>query len=121
MTFESRFESGNLRKVIQVIRIEKVYYSRFGVICLHSYPLQIGPREYELILMPDVNSTKRHQWFYFEVRNMQQGRPYIFNIVNCEKSDSQFNFGMKPVMYSVKEAVLGRAGQWIKSKTIVYE
>ncbi|XP_073957928.1 cytosolic carboxypeptidase 1-like isoform X1 [Choristoneura fumiferana] len=91
LTFESRFESGNLRKVIQ-----------------------IGPREYELILMPDVNSTKRHQWFYFEVRNMQQGRPYIFNIVNCEKSDSQFNFGMKPVMYSVKEAVLGRAG-WIRA------
>lgn len=60
--------------------------------------------------MPDVNSPKRHQWFYFEVRNMQQGRPYVFNIVNCEKSDSQFNFGMKPVMYSVKEAVLGRPG-----------
>ncbi|CAH2102330.1 unnamed protein product [Euphydryas editha] len=91
LNFESRFESGNLRKVIQV-----------------------GPREYELILMPDVNSTKRHQWFYFEVRNMQQGRPYIFNIVNCEKSDSQFNFGMKPVMYSVKEAVLGRPG-WVRA------
>ncbi|KAJ8736287.1 hypothetical protein PYW08_006943 [Mythimna loreyi] len=89
--FESRFESGNLRKAIQV-----------------------GPREYELILMPDVNSSKRHQWFYFEVRNMQQGRPYVFNIVNCEKSDSQFNFGMKPVMYSVKEAIIGRAG-WVRA------
>ncbi|KAJ8735632.1 hypothetical protein PYW07_007252 [Mythimna separata] len=89
--FESRFESGNLRKAIQV-----------------------GPREYELILMPDVNSTKRHQWFYFEVRNMQQGRPYVFNIVNCEKSDSQFNFGMKPVMYSVKEAIIGRPG-WVRA------
>ncbi|CAH0727445.1 unnamed protein product, partial [Brenthis ino] len=91
LSFESRFESGNLRKAIQAC-----------------------PREYELILMPDVNSTKRHQWFYFEVRNMQQGRPYIFNIVNCEKSDSQFNFGMKPVMYSVKEAVLGRPG-WVRT------
>ncbi|XP_059051232.1 cytosolic carboxypeptidase 1-like [Achroia grisella] len=91
LSFESRFESGNLRKAIQV-----------------------GPREYELILMPDVNSNKRHQWFYFEVRNMQQGRPYIFNIVNCEKSDSQFNFGMKPVMYSVKEAVMGKAG-WVRA------
>ncbi|XP_061709083.1 cytosolic carboxypeptidase 1-like isoform X2 [Cydia pomonella] len=93
LSFESRFESGNLRKAIQ-----------------------IGPREYELILMPDVNSTKRHQWFYFEVRNMIQGRPYVFNIVNCEKSDSQFNFGMKPVMYSVKEAVLGRPG-WVRAGT----
>lgn len=74
--------------------------------------LQVGPREYELILMPDVNSSKRHQWFYFEVRNMQQGRPYVFNIVNCEKSDSQFNFGMKPVLYSVKEAVLGKPGNY---------
>ncbi|XP_045540869.1 cytosolic carboxypeptidase 1 isoform X2 [Papilio machaon] len=91
LSFESRFESGNLRKVIQV-----------------------GPREYELILMPDVNSNKRHQWFYFEVRNMQQGRPYIFNIVNCEKSDSQFNFGMKPVLYSVKEAVAGKPG-WVRA------
>ncbi|KAL0901365.1 hypothetical protein ABMA27_006642 [Loxostege sticticalis] len=91
LSFESRFESGNLRKV-----------------------LQVGPREYELILMPDVNSTKRHQWFYFEVRNMQQGRPYIFNIVNCEKSDSQFNFGMKPVLYSVKEAVMGKPG-WVRA------
>ncbi|XP_069359117.1 cytosolic carboxypeptidase 1-like isoform X5 [Maniola hyperantus] len=90
LSFESRFESGNLRKAIQV-----------------------GPREYELILMPDVNSAKRHQWFYFEVRNMQQGRPYVFNIVNCEKSDSQFNFGMKPVMYSVKDAVLGKPG-WVR-------
>ncbi|GBP39949.1 hypothetical protein EVAR_39177_1 [Eumeta japonica] len=91
LAFESRFESGNLRKAIQ-----------------------IGPREYELILMPDVNSPKRHQWFYFEVRNMQQGRPYIFNIVNCEKSDSQFNFGMKPVLYSVKEAIFGRPG-WVRA------
>ncbi|XP_072941140.1 cytosolic carboxypeptidase 1-like isoform X2 [Epargyreus clarus] len=91
LSFESRFESGNLRKAIQV-----------------------GPREYELILMPDVNSSKRHQWFYFEVRNMQQGRPYVFNIVNCEKSDSQFNFGMKPVLYSVKEAVLGKPG-WVRA------
>ncbi|XP_049875301.1 cytosolic carboxypeptidase 1-like isoform X2 [Pectinophora gossypiella] len=91
LSFESRFESGNLRKAIQV-----------------------GPREYELILMPDVNSNKRHQWFYFEVRNMQQGRPYIFNIVNCEKSDSQFNFGMKPVLYSVKEAVMGKPG-WVRA------
>ncbi|XP_045779147.1 cytosolic carboxypeptidase 1-like isoform X2 [Maniola jurtina] len=91
LSFESRFESGNLRKAIQV-----------------------GPREYELILMPDVNSAKRHQWFYFEVRNMQQGRPYVFNVVNCEKSDSQFNFGMKPVMYSVKEAVLGKPG-WVRA------
>ncbi|KAK3923203.1 Cytosolic carboxypeptidase 1 [Frankliniella fusca] len=87
LRFESRFESGNLRKAIQ-----------------------IGPREYDLILSSDVNSTKHHQWFYFEVSNMDGEMPYVFNIVNNEKANSQFNFGMQPIVYSVREATLGRAG-----------
>ena len=33
--------------------------------------------------------------------------PYIFNIINYEKANSQFNFGMQPVMFSVKEALEG--------------
>ncbi|XP_043591369.1 cytosolic carboxypeptidase 1-like isoform X1 [Bombus pyrosoma] len=89
--FESRFESGNLRKVIQ-----------------------IGPREYDLILTPDVNSGSRHQWFYFEVSNMEANLPYTFNIINCEKANSQFNFGMKPILFSVTEAELGRPG-WVRT------
>ncbi|XP_026274191.1 cytosolic carboxypeptidase 1-like isoform X1 [Frankliniella occidentalis] len=87
LRFESRFESGNLRKAIQ-----------------------IGHREYDLILSSDVNSTKHHQWFYFEVCNMEGEAPYVFNIVNNEKANSQFNFGMQPIVYSVREATLGRAG-----------
>ncbi|XP_017875220.1 cytosolic carboxypeptidase 1-like isoform X2 [Ceratina calcarata] len=89
--FESRFESGNLRKVIQ-----------------------IGLREYDLILTPDVNSGSRHQWFYFEVSNMEANLPYTFNIINCEKANSQFNFGMKPILFSVIEAQQGRSG-WIRT------
>ncbi|XP_043794374.1 cytosolic carboxypeptidase 1-like isoform X5 [Apis laboriosa] len=88
--FESRFESGNLRKVIQ-----------------------IGVREYDLILTPDVNSGSRHQWFYFEVSNME-ALAYTFNIINCEKANSQFNFGMKPILFSVAEAQLGRPG-WVRT------
>ncbi|CAH0382659.1 unnamed protein product [Bemisia tabaci] len=87
LRFESRFESGNLRKAIQV-----------------------GTREYDLILTPDINSTSHHQWFYFEVSNMEANSTYVFNIVNCLKSNSQFNFGMKPLLFSVKEATLGRPG-----------
>lgn len=34
--------------------------------------------------------------------------PYFFNIINYEKANSQFNFGMQPVMFSVKEAMAGR-------------
>ncbi|PSN34864.1 hypothetical protein C0J52_18211 [Blattella germanica] len=93
LCFESRFESGNLRRVIQV-----------------------GEAEYDLILMPDVNSSRHHQWFYFQVYNMEQGIPYTFNIINCEKQNSQFNYGMRPLMFSVKESVLGRPG-WMRMGT----
>ena len=51
------------------------------------------PREYDLILNPDVNTNHHHQWFYFQVSNMQAHVNYRFNIVNCEKLNSQFNFG----------------------------
>ncbi|KAG8232055.1 hypothetical protein J437_LFUL012006 [Ladona fulva] len=93
LNFESRFECGNLRKVIQT-----------------------GPLEYNLILTPDVNSSKRLQWFYFEVSNMEANKAYIFNIINCEKQNSQFNFGMKPLMFSVQDAVRGQP-RWIRVGT----
>lgn len=57
------------------------------------YNPKVGPLEYDLILMPDVNSSKHHQWFYFEVSNMKADLPYTFNIINCEKQNSQFNYG----------------------------
>ncbi|KAH0620046.1 hypothetical protein JD844_014575 [Phrynosoma platyrhinos] len=69
--------------------------------------------EYDLILNPDINSSQYHQWFYFEVSAMKTATPYRFNIINCEKPNSQFNFGMQPVMYSVKEALQGRP-HWIR-------
>lgn len=60
----------------------------------HILPVyQIRETEYDLILCPDVNSNHHHQWFYFEVSNMVSGRPYRFNIINNEKTNSQFNFG----------------------------
>lgn len=95
LNFESRFESGNLRKAIQV----------------RDY-------EYDLVLNPDINCRHHHQWFYFEVSNMDAEIPYKFNIINCEKINSQFNFGMQPVMYSTLEAQEGRAG-WVRAGTNV--
>ncbi len=70
----------------------------------------MGDRKYNLILSPDVNSNKHHNWFYFQVSNMMGGDhyPYTFNIINYEKANSQLNFGMRPVMFSVKEAMSGR-------------
>ena len=51
-----------------------------------------------MILNPDVNTTHHHQWFYFEVSNMEANKPYRFNIVNCEKMNSQFNFGTEGII-----------------------
>ncbi|NWR69721.1 CBPC4 carboxypeptidase, partial [Centropus unirufus] len=91
LTFFSKFESGNLRKAIQAREFE-----------------------YDLIINADVNSNQHHQWFYFEVRGMKLAVPYRFNIINCEKLNSQFNYGMQLVMYSVKEALQGRP-RWLRA------
>ncbi|KAB0373143.1 hypothetical protein FD755_014802, partial [Muntiacus reevesi] len=69
LKFNSKFESGNLRKVIQIRK-----------------------NEYDLILNSDINSNHYHQWFYFEVSGMRPSIAYRFNIINCEKSNSQFNY-----------------------------
>lgn len=93
LKFNSKFESGNLRKVIQIRK-----------------------NEYDLILNSDINSNHYHQWFYFEVSGMRLGVAYRFNIINCEKSNSQFNYGMQPLMYSVQEALNARPW-WIRVGT----
>ncbi|KAM7392055.1 hypothetical protein PAMP_022697 [Pampus punctatissimus] len=85
LKFNSQFESGNLRKAVQVRKYE-----------------------YDLVLNSDINSNHYHQWFYFEVSGMRVGTSYRFNIINCEKSNSQFNYGMQVLMYSVQEAISGR-------------
>ncbi|XP_034033171.1 cytosolic carboxypeptidase 4 [Thalassophryne amazonica] len=93
LRFFSKFECGNLRKAIQV----------------RSY-------EYDLILNADANCCQHTQWFYFEVSNMVAGVPYRFNVINCEKSNSQYNYGMQPVLYSVREALEGRP-HWLRIGT----
>uniref|UniRef100_A0A8C2DSV8 Cytosolic carboxypeptidase 1 n=1 Tax=Cyprinus carpio TaxID=7962 RepID=A0A8C2DSV8_CYPCA len=91
LKFNSKFESGNLRKAIQVRKFE-----------------------YDLILNSDINSNHYHQWFYFEVGNMRPGVRYRFNIINCEKSNSQFNYGMQVLMYSVQDAING-SPHWVRT------
>ncbi|KAJ8380906.1 hypothetical protein SKAU_G00016840 [Synaphobranchus kaupii] len=93
LKFNSQFESGNLRKAVHVRKFE-----------------------YDLILNPDINSNHYHQWFYFEVSGMRVGTPYRFNIINCEKSNSQFNYGMQVLMYSVQEAIRGQP-HWVRTGT----
>ncbi|KAH8385735.1 hypothetical protein KR093_010012, partial [Drosophila rubida] len=77
LEFESRFESGNLAKAVQ-----------------------ITPTYYELYLRPDLYTSRSKQWFYFRVKRTHRNMLYRFSIVNLVKSDSLYNDGMRPVMYS---------------------
>ncbi|MFT7813938.1 cytosolic carboxypeptidase 4-like [Arapaima gigas] len=90
LQFFSGFECGNLRKAVRVRR-----------------------REYDLILNADANSCENHQWFYFEVSGMDSGACYRFNVINCEKPNSQFNYGMQPVLFSVRDALVDRP-HWVR-------
>jgi hypothetical protein len=62
----------------------------------------------------DTNSTGSNQWFYFSVSGMIPDKDYTFSVVNFTKSDSLFNYGMLPVVYSMAENknVLGNERGW---------
>lgn len=79
LIFESRFESGNLYSVMKVT-----------------------DSEYHLCLQNDVNTVGHTQWFFFRVQNTTKDLKVQFNILNLAKSDSLFNHGMKPLIYSEK-------------------
>ncbi|XP_022610426.1 cytosolic carboxypeptidase 2-like [Seriola dumerili] len=81
LEFESRFESGNLQKAVQV-----------------------GVYDYELTLQTDMYTRKHTQWFYFRVRNMKAGVTYRFTIINLMKSSSLYSLGMRPLLYSERAA-----------------
>ncbi|XP_051238389.1 cytosolic carboxypeptidase 2 [Dicentrarchus labrax] len=81
LEFESRFESGNLQKAVQV-----------------------GVYNYELTLCTDMYTRKHTQWFYFRVRNMKAGVTYRFTVINMMKSRSLYSLGMRPLLYSERAA-----------------
>jgi hypothetical protein len=96
LLFESRFESGNLRRATR-----------------------IAENHYELIISPDINQRNAHyQWFYFQVSNNKSNIPYTFEIINCLKTTSMFSQGMQPVLFSVTEAQKGRPG-WVRAGSSV--
>ncbi|OMJ93182.1 hypothetical protein SteCoe_3873 [Stentor coeruleus] len=91
LVFESRFESGNLRRAIQ----------------MYDY-------EYDLVLRTDLNTKGNMQWYYFSISNTRKGQKYIFNIINMLKPNSLYNFGMKPCVYSEKNAHIHHIG-WVRN------
>lgn len=79
LRFDSKFESGNLRRAIRV-----------------------NDREYNLYLEFDIETKGYTQWFYFCVSNCKIGQSVRFNIVNLIKYESLYNNGMKPLVFSEK-------------------
>ena len=99
LVFDSRFESGNLRRAIQV----------------YGY-------EYDLILRPDINTRGHTQWFYFSVGNTRKGTKYKINIINLCKDESLYQEGMLPVVYSVKDSIAyGRSWRRSGSNICYYQ
>ncbi|XP_069619268.1 cytosolic carboxypeptidase 3 [Ranitomeya imitator] len=87
LVFESRFESGNLQKVIQV-----------------------GDYDYQLTLRSDLYTGRHTQWYYFQVKNTRAGVPYRFTIINFMKPTSLYSHGMRPLMYSETDANVRHIG-----------
>jgi hypothetical protein len=67
--------------------------------------VQVYDYEYDLILRPDINTRGHTQWFYFSVSNTRHNVPYKFNIINMVKSDSLYQDGMQPLVFSEKDSV----------------
>jgi hypothetical protein len=78
--FDSKFESGNLDKVVKV---------REG--------------EYDLYIRSDANSRRHTQWFYFSVDNILRTHRVKFNILNFTKDNLLYTQGMQPLIYSTKQ------------------
>lgn len=60
--------------------------------------------EYDLFLKNDYGTNGYTQWYYFKVSNTRKDQVYRFNIVNLMKPESTYTMGMKPLIYSVKDA-----------------
>ena len=81
LEFESRFECGNLHRVIQV-----------------------GPTEYDLLVSSDCNSQRHRQWFYFRVQKYATKTLHINLILLIMINLIQFIIEVKPCIYSQKDS-----------------
>ena len=93
LQFESRFESGNLRRVIQ-----------------------ISETEYDMYLNPDYNTGVNTQWYFFRITGGRKGVTYQLNLVNFVKPTSDYSQGMRPLLHSATEASLTGQG-WTRCGT----
>ena len=67
LIFDSKFESGNLDRVVKC-----------------------GPNEYDLYTRIDTNSYGHNQWYYLSITNINNPRSVRFNILNFKKERSLY-------------------------------
>jgi len=57
----------------------------------------VSETEYNLILNFDFNTKGHTQWYYFKIiSKLPAGTTLRFQILNLMKTDSLYNYGMKP-------------------------
>lgn len=113
LIFDSEFECGNIDTVqlvegrdhnIMEKHLEKGSKERDIQI-----PVEVQ-QEYDLTIRNDINTTGNIQWYYFSINtghacnadSKKWSYPYKvrLNIINFTKSDSLYNYGMRPVVFS---------------------
>ncbi|OHS94052.1 Clan MC, family M14, Zinc carboxypeptidase-like metallopeptidase [Tritrichomonas foetus] len=87
--FSADFESGNLGQVFK-----------------------IGPRTYEIHLLPDPTRQYSALWYFFKVTNLTPGE-YIFHIVGFFRDEHQHDIGVLPTAYSENQAARNGLG-WFR-------
>ena len=78
LIFDSKFESGNLKKAIRM-----------------------SDYEYKLFISSDTNTHRHNHWYYFSVLNPRK-TSITFNIVNMLKFDDLYKTGLQPAVFSRK-------------------
>lgn len=71
-------------------------------------------------LKNDYGTNGYTQWYYFRIQNTRKDVKYRINIVNLMKPDSNYNHGMKPLIYSVKNAEQKGIGWYRDGQNIAY-
>jgi len=135
LKFDGNFESGNIEKSTRVLGRETLVAGKgIGGVAQDLFSPNSVDQEYDITLRKDLNTNGNIQWYYFSVEapvisahfpldtnNATRGPPATasrisyplrvrFNIVNMQKNDSLYNYGMKPAVYSSNQE---RGEDWV--------
>lgn len=120
LQFDGEFECGNIEKAKRVFGRETLLNScttSRGCDTTSDFvsPLDVD-QEYDITLRKDVNTEGNIQWYYFSATAGEDTFSTVsggtamsfplkvrFNLVNMQKKDSLYNYGMKPAIYSVNQ------------------